>query len=692
MPASRCRFSGDSRVFLLLVACLAAGACTRSPSQESQKAPSPSPGAAPTYGCTADGGTLQIQFPAGGPPTLCPSFPNTTPTAEPQWDYFAWNSFIAANWPALDPGSNNNQRGFPDLTKSFATAQPSDLLVWETFKEKRELFQPFFNPATNTYTEQSTVNPGPWNQALNYGPLDATTNQPYAFPACATGQQRLSAAQLRSSRRLPQLGKLAVDGNGSNGPDSLDETIEVASEALESPSALCQGYTTNPCGTSGPPDCSCVQSKEIGPRVWKGNPTQQNPQPVYYEVKINYDYYNYVQSNNFWIDANAQAAAPQGNLRLPFRTSAGQQPVNSPANVGVTGYDAQTCVNNVDKNVTSTSNLTPCLAGSIQVKTAWIPLTHGEDVTKYHTATAAVYRTQNDPQNPICLDASGVTYGLVGIHIIQRIHQGSGSGNSNPQGGTYIFATWEHVDNDKAGFTYANYFPPQVAALFQNPPPPPVGFYPMPANALPVQRQFQILPGTQTVNTTVWNAIKQINPNSVWLNYQLIGTQFIPINLPTETPAVPPFPTTLPSSDPMNIGQPTYLANLVIETNDGLQLFRGLPPSVQPIKQFVNSRSPQITGNSSATTYNRNTPNVAFNGGQGAVGFTMGGCMGCHGVAELKGYSFSFIFLEGQLGADVDTEDDFNVAPLAPAPPGAPRPFHLPPKVHKRAQARKPGS
>ena len=40
--------------------------------------------------------------------------------------------------------------------------------------------------------------------------------------------------------------------------------------------------------------------------------------------------------------------------------------------------------------------------------------------------------------------------------------------------------------------------------------------------------------------------------------------------------------------------------------------------------------------------------------------------MGCHGVAQLKGYSFSFVLAEGQSGGEVDTEDEFNVAPLAP--------------------------
>jgi hypothetical protein len=40
-------------------------------------------------------------------------------------------------------------------------------------------------------------------------------------------------------------------------------------------------------------------------------------------------------------------------------------------------------------------------------------------------------------------------------------------------------------------------------------------------------------------------------------------------------------------------------------------------------------------------------------------------CMGCHGVAQSRGFSFSFVLLGGQAGADVDTEKNFTVPPQA---------------------------
>jgi hypothetical protein len=244
---------------------------------------------------------------------------------------------------------------------------------------------------------------------------------------------------------------------------------------------------------------------------------------------------------------------------------------------------------------------------------------------------------------------------LVGIHIIQRIHQGTSSTPQKPQGGTFIFATWEHVGNDTAGFTYANY----LKGLPYEPPPAQEIFYPQPSAALPVVRKYPILPRTQQVNNQVHAALRALNPSSVWLNYKLVGTQFQAIDiqsLPTNPPPANP-------NDPTDIGQPLYLANLVIETNEGLQHFQGLPPQVFPVAPFKKV----IAANPAVTAFNRKASNVTFSptGQKSALkGYNMGGCMGCHGVAQTKGYSFSFVLFDGQKGADVDTQTNFDPPPV----------------------------
>lgn len=581
------------------------------------------PQPAPRAACENDGGKLQLG---------CPSFPNTSPKAQPEWDYFAWNSFVAANWPAVVPKDNNEQRGFPDLEKSFATAAHDSLLVWETFKEKREVF-----------IQGSTANPGPWNQAPVYGPVD-----PSILP-CSDNQGG------DSPRRYFGQGQKIVF-------DSLDETVEVASEALEPGDALCAGYVKDPkCGTPQAAPCCFVQGKAVGPRVWKGSPTKPRPQPVVYEVKVNYDFYNYVTDNSrqYYLDATAATAATAGKILLPYRTSA-QQPPLSPGGTpappaaqsnSVTSYDAQACIDAYYGQRTPSSKLTPCPIGSVHLKAAWIKL-EDEDPTKYHTAEAAFFKTEN---GKTCMSYG--RFGLVGLHIIQRIHQGSTSdAQSFALGGTYVFATWEHVDNDRAGFTYANDYVPGNNGLE---PPPDEGFYPSPSSALPVRRKFPILDGTRRVNDAVHAAIGAIDPRSVWLNYQLVGVQFQAVNVNAEPAEEPPFP--IGPNDPTGIGQPLYLANLVIETNEGLQHFQGQPPQLAPIKNFQN-----LIPANGTTGFQRDKPNLAFFG----AGYTMGGCMGCHGVAEVKGYSFSFVLLGGQRGAGADTQRSFEIPPPPVPPPG----------------------
>lgn len=605
-------------LFLLLAASLACRPTDPgNGGREGSPTPSTSPSAAPaaSVSCPPNGGALYLG---------CPSFPNTSASVQPQWDYFAWNSFAAANWPALDPAANNQQRGFPDLNQRFTSASSTSLLVWETFKEKREVF--FYPPTTN-------VDPGPWNQAPNYGPL---TDPP---PLCSDSQGKPA----EPSRLFGQGGKLVYD--------SLDETLEVLSEALEQPSALCGGFTKNPCSSTGTgtPNCNCVVGLPVAPRVWKGSPTKPNPQPVLYEVKVNYDFYNYVRQNKLYLDSVAQGAAtsPKGTtIRLPYRTSAQQGP-GGPGPSAVTAYDAKSCIATYLKAGPNT-NVTPCPVGSIHIKTAWIPI-QDEGPSKYHTAEAAYFKTEN---GKACM--SYATFGLVGIHIIQRVHAGQGTNPSTPQGGTFVFATWEHVDNDEAGFTYSNYFPGQPFAG----PPQRATFYPQPSAALPVKRKYPILPGTQKVNAEVHAAIKALNPNSVWLNYELVGTQFQAIDVDSQPASPPP----ANPNDPTGIGQPLYLANLVIETNEGLQHFQGLPPLVGPVAPFS-----RVNPGNRALAFDRSAANVIFSptGKPSEIkGFNMGGCMGCHGVAQNKGYSFSFVLLDGQAGADVDTQTSFTPAPV----------------------------
>lgn len=103
----------------------------------------------------------------------------------------------------------------------------------------------------------------------------------------------------------------------------------------------------------------------------------------------------------------------------------------------------------------------------------------------------------------------------------------------------------------------------------------------------------------------VHDQLKQKNPNSIWQYYQLTGVQGNPTN----------------DSTSFNF----YLANYVIESDTTLASFHG---------------------NSIASPDN-GQPNTLYKGRT----VSMGGCQGCHGVAQKAGGDFSFVTLLPYVGA-----------------------------------------
>jgi hypothetical protein len=135
------------------------------------------------------------------------------------------------------------------------------------------------------------------------------------------------------------------------------------------------------------------------------------------------------------------------------------------------------------------------------------------------------------------------------------------------------------------------------------------------------------------VNTIAHAAIaqytKQKNVTSPWGYYKLINVQYVPIN------------KTTPGAPYSGKNRATYYqSNSVVETDYTLQMFSTAIFGIQ---------SPSLFG--PPTDYNTGTPavpqkpfsNTYFNGTANA----MGGCMGCHGNAQVAGFDFSFILAGG---------------------------------------------
>jgi hypothetical protein len=571
-----------------------------------------------------------------------------------QWDTWAWNSFVAYNWPALASDDSSAYpsgfvRGVPDTARAFADATPSDVLVWETFKEKREVF--------NTGSTS-----GAW-QALTYEPKYAPDFLGGTVPACAgIDNDRLQRVMARP-RVVAQIAKQAP----ASGFDDLDETAEVASPAQESQDTLCAGYAGDagaqcrmfhapPPGGSATTQYTATEGNfraPVGPRVFKGRPNSEHF--VYYEVKVNWDYYNYVSTKGYndYDTATSAARADAGTeITLPARTSADALGMGNQQNgVPVCKYSAaethrcyasQLAGCGVVDGCAPAPDYTPDASklpavGSVQLKAAWVPsgLLDG-DLTDYHLTEAVYYR--DSPAAPEGLCYAVEEFGLVGLHIIQRVHAGDPAApRAQPLGGTFIFATWEHESiADGRGYSYVNYEYSGGQEQSTNTP------YPNTDAGIVVERlQNYPLPGTAQVNAEVHT---DLPTGSLWTHYRLIGTQFVPTSTESKSSA---------------IDQPHYLADLVIETNRGLQQFQGLPPNVTPISKYAGT-----IGNTSGqgASFAPTEHNLQFQ----SAGYTMGGCMGCHGVAQANGFAFSFVLQDGSKGTKPDTAGSIAIPPVAP--------------------------
>ena len=113
--------------------------------------------------------------------------------------------------------------------------------------------------------------------------------------------------------------------------------------------------------------------------------------------------------------------------------------------------------------------------------------------------------------------------------------------------------------------------------------------------------------------------------NSPWLYYKLVSVQASPFDVSAISP-----------TDPIHGPAVFFQANIVVETNYTLQQFQGrIAGSGAPTAMPAPGLPP---------------PNVVTPASKppGVVGVNMGGCMGCHGNAQVsKSTDFSFILAEG---------------------------------------------
>ena len=217
----------------------------------------------------------------------------------------------------------------------------------------------------------------------------------------------------------------------------------------------------------------------------------QNGMNVWYEVKLNRVYYNYVVNNGYYNSNN------QKGQKISFPSS---------------------------------SNTADGMA-TIKVKAAWkvmglLGSKHPDDLTKFYTTQALVY----DRATNKC---SKELLGLVGLHIVMKTAQ-------FPQ---WLWATFEQINNapDQATGpvkdTIYNFFSRDCAGCKFNQPP--SKEHPnFPTQVVRVVPANEVAVSTNTLYRT---ALQTLRPDNVWQYYMLVDAQWGASAKPLGVPNQPKF-------------------------------------------------------------------------------------------------------------------------------------------------------
>lgn len=292
--------------------------------------------------------------------------------------------------------------------------------------------------------------------------------------------------------------------------------------------------------------------------IVKGDPKGFDPENrVLYEAKMNEVGFAYILDKKLYVTKTRDKFVAASSTPHNLETYAGK--------CGVTQADIVSL---------------PCgqiggSEGNIEIKAAWRRLTDAERKSgKFYVNEVMRYQAI-DGKRQWFVDE----YGLVGLHIIHKTVNFP----------SFVYATFEHVDNIASGIGYIDEITQKGRGTGDA-----AG-----KKVIIGARDNPIPAEIAAVNETVRKAIG----GTVWSNYELVGVQAQPVDF-SELGS-----TTADKST-------YYLANLMIESNEELQNFRGKKPGAD-----------------------KDSDNMYYLGKP----INMGGCMGCHGVAQLVGADFNFL-------------------------------------------------
>lgn len=372
-----------------------------------------------------------------------PTKPTITPTFQVSNGEFTNLGFECQMWQNfiyVNWPVTSGQRGVPNKNGKFGATGPT---VWESYKTIDQTFLP------------GAANPGPWDA----GPARLMTLGAGLPARVASGSLRYLTMENKVSR--PVLANIAR--HASVNPDILNSITQAAGGTLY----------------------------------------DLNGRPVYYEVSVNRDEYEYILQNGFY-NANTQIDfAKTADIVLPS---------------GTTKYGQY---------------------GALEVKAAWKVLSPAEIKSgRFHTVQAILGTSAAAP----------VSVGLVGFHMfLPNIGQG-------------VWATFAQIDNapllsevntSKGPFNF-----------FKHPCWPPTCQIVIPynvANANPGQ-VVQIQPddsSTPQLNAYMQALIKQYDPKTPWQYYKIVNIQWSTTT--TDISKIAP-----PSNAPLPYGKPPSTNNTVV--------------------------------------------------------------------------------------------------------------------------------
>lgn len=536
---------------------------------------------------------------------------------------FAWQEFIALNWPAVQQNGGLNQRDTPDGACGFGDPKcAARNLVWETFRSKVEIFPGDANPPNGFATPPPNVTT-PWS--WGYDAIPQYRYDPQfagAVPPCDARSGIVTRPSFLN----------------------LDETDEITLNSMYS---------------------------GMGPT--SAGATNSDPQLVRFLAKANRTEYVYVARHDQWWAFGAPVGPP-GPVPSGQPTPTGQYVVSH-------GGDPSP---NSDQYVSFPNGTIETKAGwrligpgedATRFHTARVryyePNQGNAAKPCWRESTfglVALHIIQKTPSAPYFIYATFEQADNIRNPAGKPVERDDGSMNAvavcPPGQANPCPTTPDTAFVDAPSPAPSSAFPPQVVLkpttanyctanlrtrpryqlyyLNATPPPgsqsavPTGGFVCVNMRAHPIPAP--IVAVNAAAQTTIGRYLAQHHFTAPWTHYKLVNVQYVPIDKAQAGPYT--------GHDPNSAHNPEsyYLANSVVETNNILQTFSGgLFGNIRSdyAYQFWLQGTPPLPSPPALTA----THKQVYYGG---AGHDMGGCMGCHGSqGQDQGGDFSVIMARG---------------------------------------------